>query len=392
MKIANQRVLYITTDHSTIDDIMWGLIELGLEGAYSNNHPTLYPLNEEMVESLIDELKSYDFAITHNFSVNVAKACHSLAIPYIAWLFDSPQVATYTEYAHYPECHIFSFDKVQLNRLTKRGITNLYYQPLAANTHYAAKVSITEQDISKYSCDLSFIGQLYRNTSYDSLYKLFNNNERDVVDKAITSKVFDWSPKSNIYDTFSDEFIHEIEHFIRHERYDCFDMDQKHLIETIILSPSIAQIERKQLLLQGQEICDIRLYTVERDMDNASSLLGANNVYPAVYDEDLYKAYYSSKINLNVTLRSIESGVPQRIYDIMSVGGTVLSNYQAELSELFIPDKEVMLFESLDEYVDKVTYLLTHERNRIEIGINGYKRVSKEYNIKEALIKMIEKI
>ncbi len=48
-----------------------------------------------------------------------------------------------------------------------------------------------------------------------------------------------------------------------------------------------------------------------------------------------FKVFYSSKININMTLRSIESGVPLRIIDIMSIGGFVMSNNQEEIPELF---------------------------------------------------------
>lgn len=392
MKISNQKVLYIMTDNASIDDIMWGLLELGIDAEYSRHRPKLFPYEEESMQALRQELTGYDLAITHNFSVNVAEACHLLSIPYIAWLFDSPQVATYTKYALYPECHIFSFDKAQERRLKAINLPNVYYQPLAANIMHSAKINITDADIAKYSCDLSFIGQLYRNTTFEKFYEVISEAERKVVDDAIMNNVSNWSRGSNIYNSFSDEYVEQIEHFIPTENFETYNVNHKHIFETLILPPAIAQIERKKLMILASEICNARLYTVDRDVENATALLGSDKVFPAIHDDDLYKAYYASKINLNVTLRSIETGAPQRIFDIMSVGGTVLSNYQEELEELFVPDKEIMLFESEEEYIDKITYLLTHEQGRITIGINGYKRVVAEYNFKDSLSKMIEKI
>lgn len=380
------------TNNASIDDIMWGLLELGLEAEYSVHRPKLFPFEEESVAKLKKELEGYALAITHNFSVNVAEACHVLGIPYIAWLFDSPQVATYTKYALYPECHIFSFDKAQEARLNAIGLPHVYYQPLAANIQHSARVNITDADIAKYSCDLSFIGQLYRNTSFEKFYAIITEDERKVVDEALTRKICDWSKGSNIYDSFSDEYIGQIEACIAIDDFKTFNVNHKHIIETLILPPAIAQIERKNLMMLASEICNARLYTIDKDVENAAALLGPDRVFPAIHDDDLYKAYYASKINLNVTLRSIETGAPQRIFDIMSVGGTVLSNYQEELEELFVPDHEIMLFESEDEYIDKITYLLTHERDRLSIGINGYKRVVSEYNFKDSLSKMIQKI
>lgn len=392
MNYTNKKILYVMTDNASIDDIMWGLLELGLETEYSKHRPTLFPLDEEIVPKLIDELAGFDLAITHNFSVNVAEACHALSIPYVAWLFDSPQVTTYTKYAFYPESYIFSFDKAQAKRLTALGLPHVYHQPLAANLKRNSQTSITDADILEYSCDLSFIGQLYRNTSFENYFAMLSPDEQKVVENVLNDKVLDWREGKSIYNSFTDEFASSIERCIPADNFDIFHMDHKYAIETLLLPTILAQIERKKLLLLSSEICDTRLYTIQKDIEEASKLLGAQRVYPPIYDENMVKAYYSSKINLNVTLRSIETGAPQRIFDIMSVGGTVLSNYQEELTELFVPGKEIMLFESTDEYIDKIKYLLSHEKERITIGINGYKRIVSEYNFKESLIKIFSKI
>ena len=38
--------------------------------------------------------------------------------------------------------------------------------------------------------------------------------------------------------------------------------------------------------------------------------------------------FQNSKINLNITLRSIKNGIPLRAIDIMGAGGFLLTNYQ----------------------------------------------------------------
>ena len=39
-----------------------------------------------------------------------------------------------------------------------------------------------------------------------------------------------------------------------------------------------------------------------------------------------------SDINLNITLRSIKTGIPLRAMDIMGAGGFLMSNYQVDLT------------------------------------------------------------
>lgn len=108
--------------------------------------------------------------------------------------------------------------------------------------------------------------------------------------------------------------------------------------------------------------------------------------------EEVPKIYYLSKINLNITMRSIETGIPQRVFDIMGVGGFVLSNYQEELEELFVPDREIVLFRDVPELLKKAEYYLNHEEERIRIAINGYKKVREYYNTQTALGSMLRAV
>ncbi len=87
-------------------------------------------------------------------------------------------------------------------------------------------------------------------------------------------------------------------------------------------------------------------------------------------------------------MASIESGIPQRVFDIMSAGGFVLSNDQPEIRELFSPDREVVLFSSIEELKEKAVFYLKHKDIRRKIAEKGYSAVSGKYSTTEALKKM----
>ena len=87
------------------------------------------------------------------------------------------------------------------------------------------------------------------------------------------------------------------------------------------------------------------------------------------------KIFQCSKINLHMTARTIKSGTPQRIFDIMAAGGFVLSNYQSEIPEYFIPGKDLILYESIPDLIEKIRYFLAHEDERAQIAQNGYQKV-----------------
>jgi spore maturation protein CgeB len=101
------------------------------------------------------------------------------------------------------------------------------------------------------------------------------------------------------------------------------------------------------------------------------------------------KAFYLSKINLNITSRSIESGVPQRVWDILSVGGFCLTNYQPELEDYFEIGKDLDVYHNLEELDEKIAYYLKHDEERVRIAINGYKKMRKYHTTTERLKKAL---
>ena len=59
--------------------------------------------------------------------------------------------------------------------------------------------------------------------------------------------------------------------------------------------------------------------------------------------------FHESRINLNPTSKAIRSGVPLRVFDIFACEGFLLSNYQTELCELFVPGEDFVYYESIEQ-------------------------------------------
>ncbi len=93
---------------------------------------------------------------------------------------------------------------------------------------------------------------------------------------------------------------------------------------------------------------------------------------------------------MNITLRSIQSGIPLRALDIMGAGGFLLSNYQTELAEQFEDGKELVLYGSAEELLDKIRYYLSHEKERQEIAHCGYLKVQKFFSYETRVKQMFQ--
>ncbi|MEZ3506467.1 MAG: glycosyltransferase [Lachnospiraceae bacterium] len=123
---------------------------------------------------------------------------------------------------------------------------------------------------------------------------------------------------------------------------------------------------------------DFRLYTGS----DTSSLpeLSPYDHGTVDYHTQMPLVFAGSRINLNISLRSIRSGIPLRVLDIMACGGFVLSNWQPEITQYFEEGVEIVTFDSLQDCLAKIAYYLTHEEERKQIAARGQRKVQEKFS------------
>lgn len=374
MSIRNQKFIYIDFDEIVKNDIVWGLLELGVNLSRTSGKVRMHDGTEEDVLEVLHAIESFDVVFSQNFSCTVAEACHRIKKIYISWVYDCPQRALYTKEALYDTNRIFMFDKAGINDLKNFGVKNIYYMPLAANITQASSVVITDEDIEKYGADVAFVGSMYDRPEIKKVIDDMPEITRCNFEEDISHVFMKWGEKICLNKSLSSESIQYLCNHFDFSGLEKYQMEKRYLMEIAFAAPVIAERERTRLLNIAAEKYNTALYTGGLPQLKAS-------VRPRVnYEDEMYKVFFSSKINLNITYRGIQTGAPQRIFDIMSVGGFCLSNYQAELTELFEENKEIVLFYDEYDFKNKLDYYLSHDRERITIGINGYKKVSEHYS------------
>ena len=102
------------------------------------------------------------------------------------------------------------------------------------------------------------------------------------------------------------------------------------------------------------------------------------------------KIFRLSKLNLNPTLKSIQSGIPLRALDIMASKGTLLSNYQLELAEYFTDGEDVIMYESIEDALDKADFYLKHDDLRTQITQNGFAKINEQFTYPERISQMLK--
>lgn len=343
--------------------------------------------NEEEEKKLKEFLikNNVDFVMSNLFAPIVAAFSREMGIKYAIYGFDSPLYETYIpEFPRYDNCYLFYFDKKEYQMVKEMGYTNVYHMPLAADLAWSSKLVITDEEIKKYRCDMSFVGSLYSNNTYDKNIERFSPEVQQIFSTIMEQSAFIWDGNDRLGSMITPELIDIVAHTCP-ELLKGYEMPYDYYFKQSFFARKLTHIERTLLLELLAEKYDIHLYTRSDEIVSE----GIRRFAEVPQMTGGLKVFYSSKININITMRSIESGVPLRIFDIMSVGGFVMSNYQEEIPELFEEGKEIVTFKTPEELIDKADYYIKHDKARMKIALNGYKKVKNCYTYEHQLNKII---
>lgn len=322
----------------------------------------------------------YDLLFSFDFYPNISEACQKYDMPYVSWVFDCPHYTLDSHHVNNPVNRIFVFDKILYENMRKKGVSTVRYSPLAVNEKRLAKLceeldAQTDGNIV-YEHEVCFLGNLYDNefNFYDQVKYLPEELKGyiDIVLKA-QEKIFG-------HDLFTDEKAIREEHIKRLRKYIKFEDSGKYEIdydEVIrdILRKKVTVNERRNIMEMMGKYFDTVIYT----NPDARPIEGVNNLGLANYTTKMPRVFHRSKINLNISLRSILSGVPLRVVDILAAGGFLITNYQAEIAEYFEDGKELVIAYTPEDMVEKTAYYLSHDEERKEIAKNGQKKVYEKF-------------
>jgi hypothetical protein len=88
-----------------------------------------------------------------------------------------------------------------------------------------------------------------------------------------------------------------------------------------------------------------------------------------------------SKITLNFSVSTLDRHqVKGRVFEAMFCGSCLMESENSETSKFFKPMVDYVPYSSKEDLLEKTRYYLTHERERKQIALNGYKKVCEKYN------------
>ena len=155
------------------------------------------------------------------------------------------------------------------------------------------------------------------------------------------------------------------------------------------LGPHITYLERVKLLnLIGKSIdnAELHFFTQSETGDLSRNI----HVHGGVDSlKEMPFVFRQSKINLNITTRSITSGLSQRIWDVLGCRGFLITNYQPEIDQFFSDGNDLVTYKSYEELIDKISYYLENNTERESIAQNGWAKVNESGSVLNRVIEIL---
>ncbi len=95
----------------------------------------------------------------------------------------------------------------------------------------------------------------------------------------------------------------------------------------------------------------------------------------------MYKILSQSKIVVNRHISVAENNANNmRLYESTGMGALLVTDKKKNLIDLFIPGKEVVEYGNATDLIEKVKFLLQHEKDRKKIALSGQKKTLTKHN------------
>jgi len=374
------RVIFIDSGYVLTKECLDTLREMGQAVRYIHIDKDNYDYAEFVrgFLSLIAEFRP-DFVLTVNHlgfdqEGRLTELLSELEIPYVSWYVDSPTVVLSEGGTNVSDwCNIFVWDRDYISDVRKHGYPHVDYLPLAALPSLFAPREVPQR------FNLGFVGS-------SMVYSVHKNLRRMV-----------WRPDLlRLLEQTANRFLAMDTRYVPHAiaalegdgEVFCFDTaDQREDFLAAVLWRS-TQIYRLSGLRQLAPF-----YPDVFGDPNWADLLGDErfHLHPEVmYYDALPAVYNATAINFNMTSRQMKNAVNQRVFDVPACGRFLLTDYKAQLDEIFVGNgQDVVFFRDIGELPDLVRYYLDHPDERERIAQAGRAAVLRAHTYRHRLEHML---
>ncbi len=347
-------------------------------------------IDEKVANDLVSAIMAdvYEFVFTMNYFPVVAMACKACKVKYVSWVYDTAYVPLFSKTIDFDTNYIFLYDQDNYNYFLSKGIETVHYLPLAAPVSYYDTFVPTAEQAERFGCDISFVGNLYRGA--DKLFEKFGQLDeytKGYLDALVLAQRGVYG--CNFLESALNEgVVNKMRQLIPLTQSADSNVTDKWMYANFYLARRVTAMERSQIARQLSEQYAFKLFTD----DDTAWCPSIRNMGGADYFTEAPLVFRESKINLNITLRSIINGIPLRAFDILGCGGFLLTNFQREFLDFFEPFEDFVYYENQEDLFAKIDYYLEHEDKRVQIARNGYEKIKQNHTYEHRRNKILEVI
>lgn len=381
------KVLFLDSPSFGKLDMIEAMKEKGFEVELFN-HDLLREYNCKEFNDFFDQLvfgKNISFVFSLNYFPAISNGCQRNGLKYLSFVYDNPLVSLYSYTLINPCNYVFLFDKACYYDFAKEGIETVYYLPLCANTTRLSNMHITKEQKSIVTSDVSFVGALY-NEGHNFLDRM---TDLDEYTKGYLDAIMDSQRKISGYffieELLTPPILEALQKSLAYKTLPGGTERDSYVYAYYFIARKITSMERLDILKQVSDRFDTKLYT----HNPTPEFPHAKNMGAIDYYDTMPHVFKNSKINLNITLRSIRSGMPLRALDIMGAEGFLLTNYQEDFFDYFVPGEDFDYYEDTDDLLNKIEYYLSHEKERREIAHNAFCKMQHQHTYMNRLETML---
>ena len=370
-------------------DIKYTFEKLGYEIEEVYQDLLNYDVDEEFADKLRKMIKSetYEFFFTVNYFPLISNVCEECGLLYVCWSCDNPLISMYHKSVFNSVNRIFLFDLTNVEEFKGMGVENVFHLPLAVDTNRLDYLFSNSTDLEAYKNNISFVGSLYEKNSYDKMEYTLPEYLRGYFEATMEAQK-DLQGINIIDRMLTPEILMELESYFELEKSEDSLSDLNLIFSVTTLGFKIAEKQRRSIMIELSKHHDVSIYT----NSNVHDLIKVNYRGSVDYWSEMPKVFKESKINLNMTIPNIKSGVPLRVYDVLGAGGFLISNFQAEMPMFFENEKHFVWYYNQRDLFEKVDYYLKHEDERQRIARAGQDFVRKNCTYEARIQEMLSKL
>lgn len=330
-----------------------------------------------------------DMVFSYDYFPLISMICEMNHVPYASWIYDCPQYTLLSKTISNSCNHIFCFDELYTVRLQNAGAQHVYHFPLAADMDMYERARRDDSE-KEYACDISFVGGLYNGEKNRLLHTKLSEYAEGYVEGLLYAQkeICGYNLMAGaLPKQVAEEIVQKCEITLS----DAYEWDTIQMAADAVNMKLTARDREEVLACLAQQFA-VTLYSNSQIPDKLKACQKLICKGTVDYQTKMPLVFHNSKINLNITSRTIETGIPQRVFDILACGGFCLTNYQPEIAELFEDGKELVMYTDMKDLLQKAEYYLEHEEERQRIAKAGYEKVKGSFSIGDRIVKLINLI